>query len=119
MRSQPPKVILRSCVRTPCRWISMGPGPVILHHHWLNHCPRANYSAAIHPAVFYEYVRTTTDDGPPPEQMFHDWSAKVWAYAVWAATEQMFHDWSVEVWACGVWATTTKARAVATTTTRM
>ena len=36
---------------------------------WLNHCPSANYSATIPPAVFYEYVRATADDGPPPEQI--------------------------------------------------
>ena len=77
---------------------------MILHHHRLNHCPSANYSAAIRPAVFYEYVRTATDDGSPPEQMFHDWSA--------------------EVRACGVRAAAAKARAVAaaaatTTATRM
>ena len=60
-------------------------GTVILYHHRLNHCPSANYSAAIRPAVFYEYVGTAADDGPPPEQMFRDWSVEVQACAARAA----------------------------------
>jgi hypothetical protein len=63
-------------------------GTVILHHR-LNHCPSANYSAAICPAVFYEYVRTAADDGPSPEQMFRDWSAEVRACAALAAATEV------------------------------
>lgn len=58
---------------------TFGPaGTVILMHHRLCHCPGQNRSGLnLRQAVLYDYIKTNVDDGPPHEDMWHDWSEEL------------------------------------------
>ena len=58
---------------------SYGPaGTVVFWHHRLGHNPGTNYVGEnIRQAVLFDFIKKNVDDGPPPADMWRDWSEEL------------------------------------------
>ena len=63
------------------------------------HCAGHNYQSNIRQAVLYDYIKNEEHlvDGPPPEDMWQDWSADLRAIAP-AGAERQDNDESGMLW---------------------
>lgn len=53
-------------------------GTVVFWHHRLGHNPGINYVGHnIRQAVLFDFIKENVDDGPPPADMWKDWSAEL------------------------------------------
>jgi hypothetical protein len=53
-------------------------GTVIFWHHRLGHNPGTNHVAQnIRQAVLFDFIKSNVDDGPPPDDMWRDWSQEL------------------------------------------
>lgn len=53
-------------------------GTVIFWHHRLGHNPGVNYVGQnIRQAALFDFIKKNVDDGPPPDDMWRDWSAEL------------------------------------------
>ena len=53
-------------------------GTVILWHHRLGHNPGTNHVGVnIRQAVLFDYIKSNVNDGPPPVDMWRDWSEEL------------------------------------------
>jgi hypothetical protein len=51
---------------------------VVFWHHRLGHNPGVNYVGHnIRQAVLFDFIKENVDDGPPPADMWKDWSAEL------------------------------------------
>ena len=48
---------------------------VIFWHHRLGHNPGTNWvGQTVREAALFDFIKKNVDDGPPPEDMWRDWS---------------------------------------------
>jgi hypothetical protein len=64
------------------------------------HCAGHNYQSNIRQAVLYDYIKSEKhlDDGPPPEDMWRNWSVDLRAIAPTGAERQDNDDGNGMLW---------------------
>ena len=62
------------CVRGPPIISELIPELALMDSHRTAHMAGQNYSQLIRQAVLFDFIKKNVDDGPPPEDMWRDWS---------------------------------------------
>lgn len=73
-----PSAVMKQCTKDIQPVDCYGPaGTCIFWHHRGMHGPGVNHSDRMRLAVLHEWVRKDVNDGPPPADMWRDWSEEV------------------------------------------